>query len=40
MVLLQEVFWGTEMKDDHTIRNDPQRVVRRVEIARQEAEAL
>ena len=28
------------MKDNHTIRNDPQRVVRWVQIARQEAEAL
>jgi len=28
------------MKDNHTIRNDPRRVVRWVEIARQEAEAL
>jgi hypothetical protein len=28
------------MKDNHTIRNDPQRVVRWVEIARQESEAL
>jgi hypothetical protein len=28
------------MKDNHTIRNDPQRVVRWVQIAREEAEAL
>jgi hypothetical protein len=28
------------MKDNHTIRNDPQRVVRWVKIAREEAEAL
>jgi len=28
------------MKDNHTIRHDPQRVVRWVQIARQEAEAL
>jgi hypothetical protein len=28
------------MKDNHTIGNDPQRVVRWVQIARQEAEAL
>jgi hypothetical protein len=27
------------MKDNHTIRNDPQRVIRWVQIARQEAEA-
>ena len=28
------------MKDNHTIRNEPYRVVRWVEIAKQEAEAL
>jgi len=28
------------MKDNHTIRNDPQRVIRWVQIAREEAEAL
>ena len=28
------------MKDNHTIRNDPRRVVRWVQIAREEAEAL
>jgi hypothetical protein len=29
-----------QTKDNHAIRNDPQRVVRWVEIARQEAETL
>ena len=40
MHLRKEVFWGAQMRDDynHTINNDPQRVVRWVQIAREEAE--
>jgi len=44
---LREALWVTRdcrveviMKDNHTIRNDPQRVIRWVQIAREEAEAL
>lgn len=44
---LREALWITRdcrveviMKDNHTIRNDPRRVVRWVQIAREEAEAL